>query len=74
MYLQLLGVVPDYAVLSVVLLCIIEAEVEIILDCLETWVTAMVYFLLDFIERDRLLDEPIVIRILSLRRSSQEVQ
>jgi len=58
-------ILPDWTVPDVVLLCVLEAEFEVLSDGLEVRVLSRFYPGLDLVEGDRILDLLVVVRILT---------
>jgi len=58
-------ILPDWTVLHVVLLRVLEAEFEVLPDCVEVRVLPCFYARLDFVECDWILDLLVVVRVLA---------
>lgn len=65
-YVEVFCVFPDWTVLHVVLLGILEAEFKVLSDCIEVRVFSSFYPRLDLVEGDWILDLLVVIRVLTL--------
>ena len=58
-------ILPDWTVLHVVLLRVLEAEFEVLSDCIEGRVLSGFYPGFDLVEGDWILDLLVVIRVLT---------
>ena len=64
-YVEVFRVLPDWTIPHVVLLRVLEAEFEVLSDCIETRVLSSFYPRLDLVEGDWILDLLVVIRVLT---------
>ena len=72
-YVKVFRVLPDGTILHVVLLGVLEAELEVESDCVESWILSGFYPRLDLVESDWILDLLKVIRVLTLGRETEEL-
>ena len=65
-YVEVFCILPDWTILHVVLLGVLEAKFEVLSDCIEARVLSGFYPRLDLVEGDWILDLLVVIRVLTL--------
>lgn len=65
-YVEVFCVLPDWTVLHVVLLGVLEAEFEVLSDRIEVRIFSSFYPRLDLVEGDWILDLLEVVRVLTL--------
>ena len=68
------GILPDWTILHVVLLRVLEAEFEVMSDCIEVGILSGFYPRLDLVEGDWILYLLVIIRVLTLRRQTHELR
>lgn len=66
-YQEFFCILEDFTLCQIVLFCVGENKLQVILDCLEGRVFAKIHLLLNIIQRNRLLDEHIVVGIQPFR-------
>jgi len=64
-YVKVFGILPDWTILHVVLLRVLEAEFQVLSDCVEAGVLFSFYPRLDFVEGDRILDLLVIVRVVA---------
>ena len=71
---QILCRLPYVAVFPIVLFCVVETELQVVLDSLEGWIGIVLQFFLDILQCNGLQNVHIVVWILSPRRLANEIQ
>ena len=64
-YVKVFGILPDWTILHVVLLRVLEAEFEVLSDCVEAGIFFGFYPRLDLVEGDRILDLLVIVRVVA---------
>lgn len=64
-YVKVFRILPDWTIPHVVLLRVLEAEFEVLSDCIETRILSGFYPRFDLFEGDWILDLLVVIRVLA---------
>ena len=62
---KVFGILPDWTILHVVFLRVLEAESEVLSDCVEAGVLFSFYPRLDLVEGDRILNSLVIICIVT---------
>jgi len=66
-YQEFLCILEDLALRQIVLLCVGKDKFQVILDCLERRVFAIIYFLFNIFQSNRPLDEHVVVGVQPFR-------
>jgi hypothetical protein len=64
-YVEVFCILPDGTILHVILLGVLEAEFEVLSDCVEAGVLSGFYPRLDFVESNWILNLLVIIRVLT---------